>query len=725
MGMELRISEIRNDKAKRAAYEIDNGDGVLKQEELQLFQNKACEMGVSDRAINRVMDSFHRQADEVETTEDKKTHSEIKAERYAFAQEEVATIAADIRGDEGRYTHDVLAQTKAQMKEDGRLNRQERQALRDFRETAVAMDAQEVILDAIIAQGNEEIEGTTGNTQTMSGQDVVTNEDLTHKNTVKKGAKQELQDNGAWADQAVRQEWRDGNGRQFFTGQSSFVDSASRIQAARNDVEQSLIQTTAEVMEELNTDNKMELLSSLNGKTVAKRDVTGKPIAGETLQVAYKDADGNWHFDGLSQEIENIIGADLELNRDARKDRLVAEFTNVHAKLNELTGKNLSKSEVRELVRLCGFDIEEKDWRKIIASTVTGGAIGAGAGAMGANPDTIVHTADRMLNVENILNIIGISQTIETVEIPLPGETLLIPGNIATATALGVVIPAVIGLLNGLKDAGQVPVVPQNFSATSPGELINELKAAGNPYAAVFGLLAYAFRKEDADGNMVWDREGFKDFLNSVAGDKNGLLNKEELIGALMKVQRGEVEPPVEEPEEVCAVEITEETPIEEKTEDITYIHHRKGGDSWAGIVTAYYPALVEQYGLWGKDGAIKRLQKALACDENGTYNAETFRAIITATDLPKEMKLPSEIEGFARVQGNNVIAAKFSGKGPYKAALDTVGNKEYKISQVPGTTTYTARDLCNNSTASGSSRDEAFRNLQKQNPGKNYKVNE
>ena len=40
-------------------------------------------------------------------------------------------------------------------------------------------------------------------------------------------------------------------------------------------------------------------------------------------------------------------------------------------------------------------------------------------------------------------------------------------------------------------------------------------------------------------------------------------------------------------------------------------------------------------------------------------------------------------------------------------------GNNEYKISQVPGTTTYTARDLCNNSTASGSSRDEAFRNLQ------------
>lgn len=724
MGMELRISEIRNDKAKRAAYEIDNGDGVLKQEELQLFQDKARQLGVSDRAINQVMDSFHKQAEVAETTEDTKTRKDIRAERYATAKEEVQTIASGIKGEEGRYTHDVLAATKAQMQEDGKLNRQERQALRDFRKTAVATDAQEVILDAIIAQDNEEIEGTTGNTQTMSGQDVVTNEDLTKKRIVKQAAKKDLKTNGNWNDTAVRQEWRDGNGRQFFTGQSSFVDSAARIQAAQNDAEQSVVQTTQEVMTELNTDNKMDLLSSLNGKTVAKRDVTGKPIEGETLQVAYKDADGNWHFDGLSQEIENIIGADLELNRDARKDRLVAEFTKVHGKLNQLTGKQLSKNEVRELVRLCGFDIEEKDWRKIVAGALTGGAIGAGTGALAAGGDKSILLGDEVINLKDHIQIPEILDVTNDIKITIPGEVIIIPASIGTAAALGLIIPAVIGALNGLKDAGQIPVVPQNFSATTPEALVEELKSEGNPYAAIFGLLAAAFRKEDADGNMVWDREGFKDFLNSIAGDGNGLLNKEELIGALMKVQRGEVEPPAEEPEEVCAVEITEETPNEEKTEDITYIHHRKGGDSWAGIVTAYYPALVEQYGLWGKDGAIKRLQKALACDENGTYNAETFRAIITATDLPKEMKLPSQIEGHTRVDGT-VVAENIKGSGQYKAALDTVGNNEYKILQVPGTTTYTARDLCNNSTASGSSRDEAFRNLQKQNPGKNYKVNE
>ena len=208
-------------------------------------------------------------------------------------------------------------------------------------------------------------------------------------------------------------------------------------------------------------------------------------------------------------------------------------------------------------------------------------------------------------------------------------------------------------------------------------------------------------------------------------------LNKEELLGAAMGIKRGEytVQEPeaVEEdvPEEVCAVEIKEDTPKEYETKDITYIHHRKGGDSWAGIVTAYYPELAEEFGMWGKDGAIKRLQRALATDENGVYNAETFRAIITATDLPKEMKLPSQIDGKARVEGT-VTAVKISNNnGTYKPALDRVGNDEYLVRQVPGTTIYTARDLCDNSKASGTSPEDAVANLQKLNPGKKYQIQE
>lgn len=725
MGMELRISEIRNQKAQRAAHMVDNGDGLLKKDELSIFQTKAAEIGVSNRVINDIVDRFNS---EEATAEKEPTRKEQKAEKVAAAQQEVETIASEVRGEDGRYTQEVLNQTRAKLEEDGRLNRQERQALRNFRDTAIARDAQGVILDAIMAQSNTEIEGSTGNPLTASGQDVETNEDLTRKSHIKKEAKADLKENGAWDDKAVRQEWRDGRGEQLFTGERSFVDAASRIQAAQNDVEQSVIQTTEEVIAELGTDN-MELVNSLNGKTVELRDFNGKPIEGETISVAYKDENGNWHFDGLSQEIEHIIGADLELNRDAKKDKLVAEFTKIHGRLNLLAGKKLSKAEVRELVKLCGYDIEPKDWRKIVANTVTLGLAGAVSGAVGSGGDKSVLLPDEIIDVDNYFKIPELVDVTVDTTITIPGETLVVPGNVGTAAALGIVLPAVIGLLNGLKDPGQKPVVPQNFSANSPQALIDELKSEKNPYADVFGVLALAFRTQDETGKVTgWDREGFKDFLNDIAGNGN-LLNKKELLGAQMRIENGEYTVKTEETdsetenEEVCAVEITEDTPVKEETEDITYIHSRKGGDSWAGIVTAYYPDLVAEFGLWGKDGAIKRLQRELAKDENGEFNTETFRAIITATDLPKQMKLPSEIEGKARIIGQ-VKAVQFTTGGKYRSALDMVGNNEYDIRQVPGTTTYIARDLCDpTKTASGSSRQEAFDKLQEANPDKKYQM--
>ena len=729
MGMDLRISSIKNEKAKTAAYQIDNGDGILKKEELSLFQQKAFENGVKDRHINVVLDHFNREESTEEASKENKTKKEMrkeeKAQKKAESLENAQTIAQEIKGEEGRYTQEVLDETKAKLKEDGKLDKQERQALKTIRQTAAANDGQEVILDAVMAQKNTEIEGTSGNTQTISGQDVVTNEDLTKRRSVKKEAKADLKESGAWDDKVVREEWRKGKGKEFFTGETSFVNSAARIQATQNDVEQSAIQTTEEVMENLETDSKMELLSTINNKEIAKRDANGKPIDGETIKVAYKDENGNWHFDGLSQEIEHFIGADLKLNRDAKKDKLVAEFNKIHGRLNLLTGQQLSKNEVRELVRLCGFEIEDKDWRRVVAGALTGSAIGAGAGASGADGDQPVIVKDQLIQVSDYIDITSIADITKDTTIKIPGGTLIIPGNIGTATALGMIIPAVIGALNGLKDVGQKPVVPQNFSATNPQELIEELKSENNPYAEIYGALALAFRTQDADGKVTgWDREGFKDFLNDIAGNGNGLLNKEELLGASMRIKDGEIEvkEPEVEPKEICAVEITENTPMTEHTEDITYIHYRKGGDSWAGIVTAYYPELVAEFGIWGKDGAIKRLQRALATDENGNYNAETFRAIITATDLPKEMKLPSQIDGKVRVDGK-VKAVKFTTGGHYKAALDKVGNNEYYVTQIPGSTTYIARDLCDNSTASGSSREEAFANLKKQNPEKQYQL--
>ena len=156
MGMELRISEIRNQKAQRAAHMIDNGDGILKKDELSIFQTKAAELGVSNRVINDILNRIN--GDEEVLAEKKTTRKEQKAERLAAAKQEVETIASAIKGDDARYTQQVLDETKAKMKEDGKLTKQERQALKGFRKTAVATDAKGVILDAITAQKNTEIE---------------------------------------------------------------------------------------------------------------------------------------------------------------------------------------------------------------------------------------------------------------------------------------------------------------------------------------------------------------------------------------------------------------------------------------------------------------------------------------------------------------------------------------------------------------------------------------
>ena len=60
---------------------------------------------------------------------------------------------------------------------------------------------------------------------------------------------------------------------------------------------------------------------------------------------------------------------------------------------------------------------------------------------------------------------------------------------------------------------------------------------------------------------------------------------------------------PEEKPEEVCNVNAWSDTV------DKTVTHIRKGGDTWGGIVKAYYPCLVQEKGL---SGAIRALKVAL-----------------------------------------------------------------------------------------------------------------
>ena len=190
-------------------------------------------------------------------------------------------------------------------------------------------------------------------------------------------------------------------------------------------------------------------------------------------------------------------------------------------------------------------------------------------------------------------------------------------------------------------------------------------------------------------------------------------LNPEECL--MMKYHKPE---PIPEPETITEPE--PETDPEPETEpetepeacpaeikDLTLTYTRQGGDTWKELVRAFYPCLEDDYGMFGKDGAIRRLKKALSYDDNGNFNQQTYNALLRGGDLPKTMRLPKEIDGCERVDNAKVTKTRVQGNG--KARIQSGGNH-----------TFIATDGCDSRTATGSNRQEALNNL-KAKTGKTY----
>ena len=516
-----------------------------------------------------------------------------------------------------------------------------------------------------------------------------------------------------------------------------YEDDKLRQQVARNDKDMNGV--TARWIDRARTADELTEIAEKDLRKELGNDLFDK--LNRSYLHTTKNENGSFNVKDLSDKLFEAIGYDVWMNMS--DDTEMSELRGAQRLLKELTGQDLNESEIKKIMKLCHVKKEPRD-RNVgrallhgispaLASAISGGITGAKIQAkqiVRLNIDS--SEADRIINsfkeqgidpdiIKNNDGTITVNIAQEVLA-DLKGLTAL--ANLGIGFVTGTLMALIFGMENNekscisiadfdLKDEKYTNI--DNYKAYIDSTIQNKDKAT------IVKSIADMMYKEYGDN---WAIE-YDSMLKKFAG-KGSVLNCLELRnGKLATVVETKEPEAVEEdvPEEVCTVEITKSTPMENKTEDITYTHHRKGGDSWAGIVTAYYPELVQEYGLYGKDGAIKRLQQALATDENG-LNVETFRAIITATDLPKEMKLPSKIDGKNRVIGQ-VQAVEISNDGTetYKPALDTVGNNEYSVTQVPGTTIYIARDLCNNTTASGSSPEDAVANLQKQNPDKKYRI--
>ena len=528
--------------------------------------------------------------------------------------------------------------------------------------------------------------------------------DETKWRKVKQGAKETLAENEVW-DKYIRKALNSEDGKM-----------TAKVQARANNVEQHKHQTKEEILKVLG--NKNEVFEAL----VSSGLIT-------------EQEDGKYDLTLLSDIIGTYVGADNQLNRNAKIDKAISEKLRVTGGLALKTQlDSLTEKEALELVKLCGYPKESKDWGKILLGTALGflAGAGAGAGAAATNPKEAVYATftdkDRLeLNINGIsadsisglpdmdgVSIVntgtGIQIIIETIDV-IPMFFEASRHILGTALKTGLV-GAVLGLLHGMEDTGEIPVTVTQFENCSIEEYAKKVKKETPKYASVLTALAYSFVDEKTN---EWDIEGYKSFLNIAAGD-GSKLNKEELTGAAKRLY--EAEPVI-----YSAVVSTKTTEDSENREDITYIHERAYGDTWAGIVTAYYPELVDKLGLYGKNGAIKRLQKELCTDENGVYNAELFKDLISRTNLPEKIKLPSEIDGVKR-QSNDVKAATAEelGEGTGKGGMKVIGRDEIRVTKIPGTTVWKAVDGSEDTVSPqyGSSPREAVQKLQNQ-TGKEY----
>ena len=546
--------------------------------------------------------------------------------------------------------------------------------------------------------------------------------DETKWRQVSKEAKELLKTSGDWDDKYVQKAWRERIGDPV-SGKERLSKTASKIQARENNVEAKKTQTKEEILKVLGNKNEVFEALVLSGLITEKED-------------------GTYDLSILSELIGIQAGADNKVNRHARIDKFISEKLRTTGKLSYVSKlEDLSEKEAMELVKLCGYEKEGVNWGRVLLGGLIGAVTGAVSGGTAAatNPKQGINdyyvnetNIDITLKGGSIKDLSGLAG-VEGVTVSTVGDSVRILINsvdvvhalfeaskFVVDTALkSAILPAVLGIISGFEAKGEVPVTVTNFEDCSIEEYVARVKKESPEYANILSALAFMYYDTETG---EWNQSEFKALLNRAAGD-GGKLNKEELIGAMKKLyvqpeQVKEVEVPEEpeEPEYSATVSNISTLDANIKT-NLTYVHEREYGDTWAGLVTAYYPELVEKYGLYGKDGAIKRLQRELCTDENGVYNAELFKDLISRTNLPEKIKMPYEIAGFKRVLGTVVAAtAEELGSGTGKGGMKIIGRDEIRVEKIPGTNKWKAVDNTTEegvAPAYGNTKEEAIANLE------------
>jgi len=430
----------------------------------------------------------------------------------------------------------------------------------------------------------------------------------------------------------------------------------------------------------------------------------------------FKNGDGNtYDLTPLAEAILAGVGDDYLMNTHSTKK--LQEIESIKTKLRDLyANMNFENNHtVNELRRFCHIEKDNRD-RNIVdaesARLTAGGLAGGIAGAtLQSEPINILVNSN--VNIKNLLSINGIPFTESNNTISISQDITYLPTILESiaAAGIGVATSVALKLIIGDKrdelpcwDTNQFdPAKDPYKDITKYSEHVRK-NIKNQRKAQMIIDLAKLYHKEYGDAWAV------KYHSNLLSMGGNSILNCKEVRGGIMQDNVGDLGDDSKNKAEVRQV-TTEGTKC-------AYTHTTKHKDTWAGIVTKYYPELVKHYGLYGKDGAIRKLKIALANGDEATLNE-----LLSATDLPKEICLPETIDNF-RIETNTSADTSIDFVREATADEYVAAPQLSNVSLTQSSTTWYAKDLDTNDEVSGETKEEALQNLQNKTK-KTYKEDE
>ena len=769
--MGLDISQIKNAELKKLAYQVDkDNNSTLNVEEFSVFKNEAAKQeGISAEDFNQAMGLYTTVP--ISGTEAPRTNSISKKDEKTYknsvkeyiknlakskqvAPQDLVTVLKEqfknsdysgVIAEVETVTNAVIATTCNSKQDVEDIKKKVKKAKNQTNLT----DFQKDILDQVIKMVETEQIAKEANTLIeMYKREKAKIKGTPNFTTLENNVKTEMKKSGIdktsyYPDEAFDKlkEYIKGDSKMVHTENLKHTTGES-YKEVKSELKEKAADGDKYAKNDIKADKRTEKTAARhnryeeNYKTLEKidaetlKDELGKDLyekLNRSFLAEHKNADGTFDVREIADKLLYRVGLDYVLNQS--KDTEATEMKNAQVELKALTGQDFSKSEIKKLCKLSTIDVEKNDRKKALITALPFGAIPSAISALASSSKLHVsQTVNITLSAKEASQILKDlkAQGIAPDVVELAGDKVGIRVHqevLRDHRALNALMGAGIGALGAValalifgegKQFEKSCISISDFDFSNPRytnfeEYENYVKSR-YPEGKANGIILIAKMCQDENGKF--DPEKFDSMMKHIGGVGSN-VNCDELKAGTLYADKndGKKDKKVcKTGEDDCNAIVTKETTEATETkEDLTKIHTRKGGDTWKGLVEAYYPDLVAKCGgLYGKNGAIRALKVALA---NG--DKDILRKLLEDGDIPKTIKLPSSINGVNRVDGT-VVAGDVEGDG--HSRLKEVGKDEIKVTKIPGTTTYKAVDGCDEKQAPayGSSKDEAVKNLKR-----------